>query len=262
MSTLLCFHAHPDDECLITGGLIARAVREGHRVVLVVATGGEEGEYPEGFISSREELGPVRAQELDASAKILGVEKVYMLGYRDSGMAGTPENLHPECFANADLQIAAASLASILRDEGVDALTVYDSNGGYGHPDHIMVHQVGIAAAEIAGVSDVLEATMNMDYFQELMRAMPAEQFDELPEEMRSELQGSSFGMPASAINTEIDVSEYVELKYRALSAHLSQRESTGFAFALDRAIFDAAFGKEWFISRSEAVGTRRASLF
>src|SRR3954464_1255431 len=92
MATLVCFHAHPDDECIATGGTMAKAAKDGHRVVLVVATKGEHGEVPDGFLADGEALWERRVRETHASAEILGAQRVEFLGYVDSGMMGTPEN--------------------------------------------------------------------------------------------------------------------------------------------------------------------------
>ena len=94
MATLVCFHAHPDDECLATGGTIARASAEGHRVVLVVATDGAYGEVPQD-LEPGETLADRRAKEVAASAKVLGVARLEMLGYKDSGMTGWSQNSDP-----------------------------------------------------------------------------------------------------------------------------------------------------------------------
>src|SRR3954452_6880558 len=114
MATLVCFHAHPDDECIQTGGVMRKAADEGHRVVLVVATKGEHGEVDDGVLQPNETLGERREQETMAAADILGVERVEFLGYVDSGMIGTPENDLPESFWQADVEEAAARLAAIL----------------------------------------------------------------------------------------------------------------------------------------------------
>src|SRR5215217_516931 len=132
MATLVTFHAHPDDESIATGGVMAKAADAGHRVVLVVATRGEHGEVEEGFLGEGELLWKRRVQETHASAAILGVARVEFLGYVDSGMIGTPENDLPESFWQADVEDAAARLAAILTEEHADILTVYDENGGYG----------------------------------------------------------------------------------------------------------------------------------
>src|SRR4051794_27564981 len=135
MATLVCFHAHPDDECIATGGVMAKAAKHGHRVVLVVATKGENGEVPEGFLDPGEALWQRRVKETEASAAILGAERVEFLGYVDSGMIDTPENHKPGSFWTADVEEAATRLATILREEQADVITIYDSHGGYGHPD-------------------------------------------------------------------------------------------------------------------------------
>ena len=148
MSTLVCFHAHPDDEVFTTGGIMRLAADAGHRVVLVTATDGSRGESPENILAEGETLAERRENELTRSAQALGVHRIVLLGYPDSGMAGTPENDDPAAFCNADVDSAARKLADVLREENADVLTIYDPNGGYGHPDHIKVHFVGLRAAE------------------------------------------------------------------------------------------------------------------
>src|SRR4051794_32376461 len=125
--TLVAFHAHPDDESLLTGGTLARAAAEGHRVVLVVATCGERG-----LAGSQDgvgaELADRRMRELDAAAEALGCARVVPLGYGDSGLHPAPDD--PDAFANADVETAAKALADILRGEAADVLLVYDPHGG------------------------------------------------------------------------------------------------------------------------------------
>ena len=161
MATLVCLHAHPDDESIATGGTIARAVAEGHRVVLVMATGGEYGETPPD-LAPGETLADRRRAETERSAAVLGVHRLAWLGYRDSGMTGWEQNAMPGSFIGADVEEAAGRLADILREERADVLTSYDWHGNYGHPDHIQVHRVGMRAAEMTGVR-VVQATMNRD---------------------------------------------------------------------------------------------------
>src|SRR5215471_13482370 len=120
--TLVVFHAHPDDEAIATGGVMAKAAQDGRRVVLVVATRGEHGEVADGYLDPGEQLWERRVQETHASAEILGVSRVAFLGYVDSGMIGTPENEAPESFWQADVEEAAQRLAAILREESADVL--------------------------------------------------------------------------------------------------------------------------------------------
>ncbi|MEO7234366.1 MAG: PIG-L family deacetylase, partial [Lapillicoccus sp.] len=174
--TLVAFHAHPDDEALLTSGTMARAAAEGHRVVLVVATDGGLGlaarEYVGRSDTSDTALGSVRMAELQASATALGTARVETLGYADSGLG--PETLPDPPgrvrFVRADPEEAAQRLAAILREEEPDVLLTYDANGGYGHRDHVKVHAVGARAAEIAGTPTVLQATVPRDLMVRAVR--------------------------------------------------------------------------------------------
>ncbi|MEY2469380.1 MAG: hypothetical protein QOF21_2078, partial [Actinomycetota bacterium] len=140
---------------------MAKAAHDGHRVVLVTATLGEHGEVAEGYLEPGESLGERRMKELSEAATILGASRLELLGYRDSGMMGTPENDAADSFWQADVEEAAQKLAAILTEENADVLTIYDENGVYGHPDHIKVWEVGVRAADIAGVKKVYEMTVN-----------------------------------------------------------------------------------------------------
>ena len=168
MGTLVCFHAHPDDEAITTGGTIAQAKAEGHRVVLVVATDGDHGEVPDD-LAPGETLVERRRTETAASAAVLGIDRIVWLGYEDSGMTGWEQNADPSSFLQADVDEAAGRLAAILREEQADVLTTYDWHGNYGHPDHIKVHHVGHRAAELAGTPACCEATMNRDHLVRLI---------------------------------------------------------------------------------------------
>ena len=107
MATLVTFHAHPDDECIVCGGVMRKAADEGHRVVLVVATRGELGEVSDGFLDEDEPLWRRRVAETHEAAELLGVERVEFLGYTDSGMMGEPTNDAPGTFWTAPVEEAA-----------------------------------------------------------------------------------------------------------------------------------------------------------
>ncbi|HEX5396539.1 MAG TPA: PIG-L family deacetylase [Candidatus Limnocylindria bacterium] len=153
---LLLVHAHPDDEAMGTGGVIARCVAEGIRVDLVTCTGGEEGEIHDPSLDPAEaapRLASIRAAELACALEALGdgAVRFHPLGYRDSGMMGTPANERPEAFWNADLEAATARLVEIVRSARPGVIISYDSNGNYGHPDHINAYRIARAAFEAAG---------------------------------------------------------------------------------------------------------------
>ncbi len=255
MSVLVCFHAHPDDEVFTTGGVMRMAADAGHRVVLVTATDGALGEVPDGLLEDGEPLAQRRRVELARSAQALGAHRLEMMGYADSGMAGTPENSHPDAFCNVDVDAAAARLAELLVAEHTDVLTIYDPHGNYGHPDHIQVHLVGARAAQLAGVTQVYEATANRDQLRMLMAANPQWSADAAPPDV------DSFGLPASEITTEVDVSTAVAAKRAAMAAHASQVGDFGPFLAMADEQMTAAFGVESFRRFGAAPGLRETSL-
>jgi LmbE family N-acetylglucosaminyl deacetylase len=262
MATLVCFHAHPDDECIATGGVMRKAHDDGHRVVLVVATRGEHGEVDEGFLDQGEELWQRRVKETETAAEILGASRVEFLGYVDSGMMGTPENDKAGSFWTADVDEAAKRLAAILTEEDADVLTIYDDHGGYGHPDHIQVHRVGAAAATIAGTRRVYEGTMNRDHIVrgmaaavERAREAGAEEVPDLPD------LGEDFGSPEDIITAAVDVSPFLDHKRRAMQAHASQISEQSFFLQMPLEAFANGFGTEWFIRAGQGPGITETDL-
>jgi LmbE family N-acetylglucosaminyl deacetylase len=257
--TLVTFHAHPDDEAIATGGTMARAKAEGHRVVLVVATRGELGEHDPAVLRPGETITERRVAEQEAAAHALGVDRVEFLGYHDSGMDGTPENDAAHSFARADLEEAARRLAAVLRQEDADVLTIYDDHGGYGHPDHIQVHRVGARAAELAGTARVYESTMNRDYIRSLIERRA----DEMPDvpDAPDVASMDDFGSPGELITTTVDVREYTDRKRAAMAAHASQIPADSFFMMMPPEAFREAFGYEWFIRR-DAPTVRETWIF
>lgn len=232
-----------------------KASEEGHRVVLVVATRGEQGEVPEGFLSDGEQLWQRRVAETHASAEILGVHRVEFLGYLDSGMMGEPANQAPGSFWTAPVADAAEKLAAILRAERADVLTVYDDNGHYGHPDHIQVHRVGTRAAELAGTPRVYQNTVNREHMQRGMAALTAAGVE------APDFDTAEFGKPESMITTAVDVTPYLDHKRRAMRAHASQISEQSFFLAMPDETFAYAFGTEWFIRDGQGPGITETDL-
>jgi N-acetyl-1-D-myo-inositol-2-amino-2-deoxy-alpha-D-glucopyranoside deacetylase len=152
--TLMTVHAHPDDESIGTGGLMAKAAAAGHRVVLVTCTRGEMGEIvvPElDTESNHRRLGEIRQGELEDAMGELGVTEWENLGYRDSDMMGRVGNADPRSFWRANLDIAIGELVWLIRRHKPDVVTTYNDYGGYGHPDHINTHYVAVGAFERSG---------------------------------------------------------------------------------------------------------------
>src|SRR5512136_839916 len=148
--TLLALFAHPDDEAFGTGGTIAHYATDGTCVTLVCATRGEVGEIAEGTGATPQTLGEVRENELRCAAETMGVREVIFLGYRDSGMAGTPENQHPQAFVNAPAEEVVRQLVEIIRRVRPEVVVTFEPHGGYGHPDHIAIHNYTVAAFHAA----------------------------------------------------------------------------------------------------------------
>ncbi len=271
MGTLVCFHAHPDDEAISTGGSMARAAAEGHRVVLVVATDGAHGEVPDD-LAPDETLADRRRRETDASAAVLGVSRVAWLGYGDSGMTGWEQNAHDHTFHRADVDEAAERLAAILREEAADVLTIYDWHGTYGHPDHVKVHTVGKRAGELAGSVRVLEATANRDAMAAMISAArdagvevgspdeadDAEDFD--PHGPADD--GNPFGMAEHELTLSVDVSDFVQFKRASMRCHRSQIADSSFFLEMPDEVFAMAFGTEWFIEHDASPPYRQGWIF
>ncbi len=259
MATMVTFHAHPDDECITCGGVMRQAHEQGHRVVLVVATRGELGEVPDGFLGDGEELWERRVKETHEAADILGASRVEFLGYTDSGMMGEPTNDAPGTFWTADVEQAAGRLAAILREEDADVLTVYDDHGGYGHPDHIQVHRVGMRAAELAGTPRVYQATMNRD---EIMRRRAEFAPPDADGDTDGPDIGEDFGTPEAELTTAVDVSAYTSHKRAAMRAHASQISEESFFLAMPDEVFAIAFGTEYFVRVGAPPGIAESGLF
>ena len=255
--TIVFFHAHPDDEVLLTGGSMARASAEGSRVVLVVATNGEHGEVPED-LAEGETLVDRRRRETECSAEVLGVHHVLWLGYSDSGMTGWDQNANPDSFWQADVEEAGARLAKLLAAEHADVLVTYDWHGGYGHPDHVQAHRVGHRAVALAGTSRVLEATFSRDSMRTFATTAGSEEWD--PD--RPADDGNPFGTPEIEIHYAVDMNASVGRKRQALACHASQTSDAGMMLAMPEAWFASVFGTEWFIEPGRPPGLHRGWMF
>ena len=263
--TVVSFHAHPDDEALLTAGTLARLAAEGHRVVLVVATAGEAG------LASRahaHDLGARRRRELAASAAALGVSRVEVLGYADSGWAdsgwsGTPRAPvagGERAFARVPVETAAAELARLLVEERADVLTTYDAAGGYGHPDHVQVHKVGRRAAELAGTPLVLEATVDrrllLRVARPLARLARVLRLPAVPDL-------SAAYTDRADLTHRVDVRDHLAAKRAALRAHASQAgaddgaRTLALLLRLPGPVARRVLGTEWFREPGRVPGTR-----
>ena len=253
--TLVFVHAHPDDEALLTAGTMARAAAEGQRVVLVVATDGAAGLASSDYAAGEGGLAARRAAELEESARVLGVHRLVSLGYADSGLHGDAEQVDagPVPLCSAPLEESAAALAAILVEEDPDVLVTYDPNGGYGHPDHVRVHELSIRAATIAGTPRVFEATVPRDL---LLRGIQlAAKVYRFPPEFDPTSFERAF-TAAADITHRVDVRRYADAKRASMAAHASQASAddgdrTLAAFLrIPMPLYRQVFGREWYRER------------
>lgn len=235
--TLMIVHAHPDDEVIGSGGTFAHYARQGVRTVLVTATLGEEGEIVDAELNTPEvqaRLAEVRREELRQATSILGIAHQEFLGYRDSGMVGTPGNDHPECFHQADPAEATGRLVALVRAYRPQVLVSYNARGGYGHPDHIACHKATLAAFAAAadpaqypeaGPAWAVAKLYEMNRPRELSRRMWQEmQARGLRTPLdRPDFDIANFTAPDELVTTAIDVADYREHKRQALRAHRTQ---------------------------------------
>ncbi len=259
--TFLAVHAHPDDEASSTGGLYRVLADEGVRTVLVTCTNGEFGDAPGGVKPDADhhdgdEVAKIRAVELDNAVKILGIDRLVRLGYRDSGMMGWPQNDDPESFWATPVEEVAQRLADLIDGERPQVIVTYNERGFYGHPDHIQAHRVTVAALDLLDY----EPTLYYNAIPHSVMAMVRERWAQAereqaeadaakgvvrpPAEPEEEIE---IGTPDEEIGAAIDVSSATDAKYDALAAHHSQIAES-FWMKMSREEFRETMRTEWFI--------------
>ena len=293
--TLMTVHAHPDDESIGTGGTMAKAVRDGHRVVLVTCTRGELGEIVVPDMDTPDNhrrLGEIRATELEAAMTALGVTEWENLSYRDSDMMGRAGNRDPRSFWQADVDEAARRLTWLVRTYRPDVMTTYNDFGGYGHPDHIRVHDVSVRAfdraSEATWYPEQLEGEGALTPWAPSKlyeQAIPASVRNAMREQLEamgeksfwSEPEGASEAelaewrermakmlVPDERITAWIDVADVIDQKWNATRSHVTQiADSSPFIrFGLDA--WRQWWNREAFILRESRLPTSppEADLF
>lgn len=233
---LMTVHAHPDDEASKGAATVTKVHAEGVKTVLVCCTGGEAGEILNPALQGDAEvlahLPEIRLEELRRSVEIIGYDELVLLGYRDSGMPGSDENLDPRSFAQADLDEAVGRLVAVIREHRPQVLVVYaDDQSGYPHPDHLRVHDVGVAAFEAAGDPDCHPGTGEAWqplklYYSAWSRARMLAMHDKFVElGLESPFDRERLDRPAQdeRITTRVDISEFADIRPQALLAHRTQ---------------------------------------
>ena len=235
--------AHPDDEGFGSGGTLAMLVDRGARVSIVCATNGDVGEISDPALATPENLFQVRQEELREAMAVTGIQDVRFLGYRDSGMDGTPDNDHPDCLFQAQPDTVAERLAEIMVEVQADLVLTHDPTGGYGHPDHKTVYEFTTRAFPLAvdaltagesGSGDRTWGPQRLYYV-----CFPRSNFRRMWQQMKelgleppfASQMVDSIGSPDEAVTTTLDVSAYVDIKRESLNRHRTQMRLDG-AFA------------------------------
>ena len=276
---MVVVHAHPDDETLWTGGMIARYAGAGVRVTLVTCTLGEQGEVlreelRELAADRADQLGGYRLAELRAACAVLGVTDQRLLGgigrWRDSGMvaesgarASVPPRLHPRAFVAGRLDEQVGALVEVLQEVKPQVVVTYGPDGGYGHPDHVRAHQVTMAAtAQTSDVQRVFWAVNPVSAVAEgvtALAAMPGMPFP-LPD---------SHGLPGvddAEVTTVMDVTEHRSAVLTAMRAHATQvrvwTSGSHAAFALSDGVARPVLDAEHFTLARGALAGAQNDLF
>lgn len=245
---LLALHAHPDDESSKGAGTMARYASEGVRVVLACATDGAEGDILNPRMDRpgiKERMVEFRRAELETACDILGVERIYHLGYRDSGMPKSDANQHPDAFWNADPEEAVGRMVEIIRAERPEVVLSYDESRGYEHPDHIRIFEWGNRAFKEASDPEKFPdkgapwTPSKLYYFATFTKKRLQILNDAaVGVGMEPPFAGwlenwDSFGFDEPEITAQIDVAEFIETRSKALLAHATQIDPDSFWFAV-----------------------------
>ena len=269
--TFLAVHAHPDDEASSSGGLYRLLADQGVRTVLVTCTNGEcgdalDGAKPDADHHDGDEVAKIRAVELDNAVKILGIDRLIRLGYRDSGMMGWPQNDDPESFWSTPVDVAATRLAKILNEERPQVVMTYNEYGFYGHPDHIQANRITLAALALIdyapklyynAIPDSVMATYRARWEQEEREQREADAAKGIvrePENEDDEDERPDLGTPDEEIGAIVDISSVNGSKFDALEAHQSQIADS-FWMKMGREQFIDVMRSEWFVRVTNPMG-------
>jgi N-acetyl-1-D-myo-inositol-2-amino-2-deoxy-alpha-D-glucopyranoside deacetylase len=263
---LLAVHAHPDDETITMGGTLARYSAAGVRTIVVTCTTGDLGEVGDTALASHIDVAAVRASELRAATRTLGVSRQVQLGYSDSGMAGTPQNDRASAFCRADVLEAAARVVRVLEAERPAVMVAYDETGGYGHPDHVRAHEVAVAAYAAAPPAirpaRLFFVRFPLTWSRAFVRALRAAHIDapgSAPAGADAGPVVQEIGVPDELVTTTVDVRGYVGVKRAALACHASQMPTSHFLRRMSDQLAEQLWSREFYsLERSEPQAAAR----
>lgn len=271
---LLAIHAHPDDEASKGAATMAMYADKGARVKVLTCTGGERGDILNPAMDKPgvlENIAEVRKQEMAEAVAALGVEHEWM-GYEDSGLpSGDPLPPLPEgCFALQDVEKVTAEIVRVIRDFKPHVIITYDENGGYPHPDHLMVHAVSMAAWERAGdpkydtgqpAWEPLKLYYTHGFIRqrlELFHSLLMEEGKPSPYGEILERWEANAADVMSRVTTQIPCADYFQQRDDALRAHATQIDPAG----TFRATPVSVQQRMWPTEEFELAETRVAAVF
>ncbi|MGX7678106.1 mycothiol conjugate amidase Mca [Jatrophihabitans sp. DSM 45814] len=271
----MCVHAHPDDESSKGAATMARYIDEGSEVLVVSCTGGERGDVLNPALKGRADIeanmSAVRRAEMARAQAILGVDHEW-LGFVDSGLPeGDPPPPLPEgCFGLTPLEVSTEALVRIVRRFRPHVMTTYDEKGGYPHPDHIMCHNVSVAAFEAAGDPDrfpdagepwqplklYYDVTFTRERFEALTAAMTELGLESPFKEWLEKWEERSAGRRTPNVTTRVYCADQFERRDAALLAHATQVDPEGTFFKVPLDVQRRVFPWEQFELARSLVDT------
>ena len=265
MSTkrLLGVFAHPDDEGTMSGAILkynTLGVESG----LVCATRGEVGEISDPALATPENLGQVREGEMRAAAEVLGLHGLWFLDYRDSGMAGTPENADANAFVQVNAAHVVGKLVAIIRQFRPQVLVTFDETGGYGHPDHIAIYRHTTSAFHAAadavqypelGPAHAVDKLYYTAFPRGAMKAMAEWMSSQEYEGSFSGLDTEKLGIPDELISVWLDVAQWQETKDRSWAMHRTQMDPNNVLAKLPPEVLRKWRGQECYQLAASRVG-------
>ena len=274
--SLLAIFAHPDDESYSTAGTLATYASQEVEVHLICATKGEAGMISSPALAYRDNLGAVREEELRAACRVMGIHQPLLLGYRDSGMAGTKENQDPKSLNMASPEEVTGKLVCLIRQLRPNVILTFDHEGIHGHPDHVAMSKYTEEAFQAAGDPNRFPEQITGDttpyapqrlFYVAIPQSMAEALAKTIPPELRpddDDINVEGIGTPDEDVTVEMDIDVMYETKREAISCHQTQQRPKSFFNRLQEDVRRKHFSKEHFTQAIPPLqeSTRYTDLF
>ena len=258
-TSVLAAFGHPDDEGFGCGGVLAMLADRGARITMVCATNGDVGEISDPGLATPETLGQVRREEMRRAMAVTGITDVRFLGYRDSGMAGTGDNNHPDSLMQAEPDRVVPRIVEVIREAKPDVVLTHDPTGGYGHPDHVTIHshvtQAFSLAADPGYQPDLAQGATPWQPGLLYWVCFPRSNFRRWWRQMQdagitppfASLEIDTVGTPDEIVTTVVDVAAYLDVKLASLHCHRTQISPNGAFSQMPEQLLRESMSTEYF---------------